>query len=128
MISAQDFQIKQSQFSFKQDHYLLEKIKGIRVKTNTFKDHALRILCIGTIASSVVWMVCPESLGAFTAPFAFVVGIIAALNSTKKYELQIEFQHVDGTGLQWVSVAKSNSQKVKDVFKEQVIKVTSQLS
>jgi ABC-type transport system involved in cytochrome bd biosynthesis fused ATPase/permease subunit len=127
MVSAQDFQITQSHFAFRQDQYQLNKIKRVRVKANTLKDHALRMLCIGLVVSSVVWMVCPESFGMLTAPVAFTAGIITALGSTRKYELQIEFQHIDETGLQWVSVAKSNNQQVKSVFEEQVMKVHASL-
>ncbi|EOE2083542.1 hypothetical protein ACKBF6_003310 [Vibrio cholerae] len=119
MISANDFRLNEQTLSFKRDDYPLSKIKDARVKTNTFKDHALRIVSIGLIVGSVVWMICPESMGLFTAPVAIAFGIMSALFSTRKYELKVEFQHTDETGIQWISVAKSNSPNVKNLFETQ---------
>ncbi|GAM61191.1 hypothetical protein JCM19232_4133 [Vibrio ishigakensis] len=44
------------------------------------------------------------------APVAMVVGVIFALFTAKRYEFQVKFAHIDETGEQWVSVAKSNKQ------------------
>ncbi|MGL1102498.1 hypothetical protein [Vibrio vulnificus] len=43
MINEEDFNVSNTIFTFKKDEYPLSKIKGARVKTNTFQDHALRI-------------------------------------------------------------------------------------
>ncbi|WP_104027896.1 hypothetical protein [Vibrio jasicida] len=123
MIIEDNFKVSNTTFKFKKDEYLLSKIKGVRVKTNTFQDHALRIVCIGLVVASVVWMICPESFGLITAPLALTVGVFSALFSVRKYELQVEFQHIDETGLQWVSVAKTNSKAVKNLFEKQVSKL-----
>ncbi|KJR39761.1 hypothetical protein BOO91_21335 [Vibrio navarrensis] len=128
MINEEDFNVSNTTFTFKKDEYPLSKIKGARVKTNTFQDHALRIVCIGLVVGSVVWMICPESFGLFTAPFALTMGMISALFSVRKYELQVEFQHVDETGLQWVSVAKTNNQMVKTLFEKQASRLLGQVT
>ena len=61
-------------FDFKKDQYPLSKIKNARVKANTIKDHLIRILTIGFIVSSVVWMICPQSLGVITGPISIIIG------------------------------------------------------
>ncbi|MGF1845420.1 DUF6232 family protein [Vibrio clamense] len=119
MIIEDNFKVSSTTFTFKKDEYPLSKIKGVRVKANTFQDHALRIVCVGLVVASVVWMICPESFGLITAPLALTVGMFSALFSVRRYELQVEFQHIDETGLQWVSVAKSNSHVVKKIFEKQ---------
>ncbi|OOQ67397.1 hypothetical protein C1S86_24770 [Vibrio parahaemolyticus] len=123
MIIEDNFKVSNTTFTFKKDEYPLSKIKGVRVKTNTFQDHALRIVCIGLVVASVVWIICPESFGLITAPLALTVGMFSALFSVRKYELQVEFQHIDETGLQWVSVSKTNSKAVKNLFEKQVSKL-----
>lgn len=123
MIIEDNFKVSNTTFKFKKDEYPLSKIKGVRVKTNTFQDHALRIVCIGLVVASVVWVICSESFGLITAPLALTVGVFSALFSVRKYELQVEFQHIDETGLQWVSVAKTNSKAVKNLFEKQVSKL-----
>lgn len=123
MISASDFRIDSSTLDFKKDQYPLRKIKNARVKSNAIKDHVMRILTIGLIVSSVVWMICPESLGLITAPVSIVIGVLSGLASSRKYELQIEFQHADETGIQWISVAKTNNENVRNIFEKQVISI-----
>ena len=100
MIIADDFHINENKVAFKKDEYPLSKIKGVRVKINSLKDHAMRIATISLIVSSVVWTICPEYFGLFTAPIALTIGVLLALSTVRKYELQIEFQYSDDTGLQ----------------------------
>ncbi|ELX4126913.1 hypothetical protein CE131_09370 [Vibrio parahaemolyticus] len=128
MINEEDFNVSNTIFTFKKDEYPLSKIKGARVKTNTFQDHALRIVCIGLVVASVVWMICPESFGLLTAPLALTIGMFSALFSVRKYELQVEFQHIDETGLQWVSVAKTNNQMIKILFEKQASRLLGQVT
>ncbi|AJR05660.1 hypothetical protein C9J03_00700 [Photobacterium gaetbulicola] len=123
MIVADDFQINDTNVVFKRDEYPISKIRGARVKTNSLKDHALRIVIIGLVVSSVVWMIFPGSLGFLTAPLALILGMLLALATVRKYELQIEFQHIDETGLQWVSIAKTNKLSVKELFEKQASEI-----
>ena len=75
VITADDFHINENKVVFKKDEYPLSKIKGVRVKINSLKDHAIRIVTISLIVSSVVWTICPEYFGLFTAPIALIIGI-----------------------------------------------------
>ncbi|MEH0667471.1 hypothetical protein H4F18_09770 [Vibrio scophthalmi] len=128
MIKASDFQISQLTFDFKKDQYPLSKIKNARVKANAIKDHLIRILTIGLIVSSVVWMICPQSLGVITGPISIIIGVLSGVASTRKYELQIEFQHADETGLQWISVAKTNNKHIESVFEQQVGRILERIA
>lgn len=120
---AEEFQITDTTLRFKKDAYALSKIKGAKVKQNTIKDHALRVVTIGLVVSSLVWMIAPGSLGLYTAPVALIIGMLSAFSTVRKYEFQIEFQHADETGLQWVSIAKTNKLKVKEQFEKQVTQI-----
>ena len=53
---------------------------------------------------------------------------IGSVNTTRKYELKIEFQHHDDAGLQWISIAKANKQSVKSIFEQQVIKIQKSIT
>ncbi len=123
VITVDNFHINETKVVFKKDEYPLSQIKGARVKINSLKDHAIRIVTISFIVASVVWTVCPEYFGLFTAPIALVVGVVLALSTVRKYELQVEFQYADDTGLQWVSIAKTNKPSIKIIFEQQVTQI-----
>jgi len=61
MITARSFNINSTTLKFNNDEYPLAQIKRSRVKTNTLKDHAVRLIIFGLIASSVVWIVTPQT-------------------------------------------------------------------
>ena len=128
MITADDFRINENKVVFKKDEYPLSKIKDVRVKINSLKDHAMRIATISLIVSSVVWTICPEYFGLFTAPIALIIGVLLALSTVRKYELQVEFQYADDTGLQWVSMAKTNKPNIKIIFEQQVIQILQKIT
>ncbi|WP_299022781.1 hypothetical protein [uncultured Photobacterium sp.] len=123
MITSNDFQIGGKFLKFKTDEYPMSKIKGARVKVNTFKDHVLKILIVGLLVSSIAWVICPDSIGQFAGLISLIVGMLAGLSIVRKYELQVDFQHSDETGLQWVTIAKSNHQIAKKVFEQQVVDI-----
>ncbi|PSU35615.1 DUF6232 family protein [Photobacterium lutimaris] len=118
MIVSNDFEVTTSSMRYKKNIYQLKKINRVRVKTNKFKDHILRAVFFGLLISSILWVIAPPTMGLLTAPLVLVGGIVSALASIKRYELQIEFKHTDGTGLQWISVAKTNRHSVKEIFDE----------
>ena len=128
VITGNDFHINESKVVFKKDEYPLSKIKGVRLKINSLKDHAIRIVTISLIVSSVVWTICPEYFGRFTAPIALIIGVLLALSTVRKYELQVEFQYPDDTGLQWVSMAKTNKPNIKIIFEQQVIQILKKIT
>ncbi|PNH91209.1 hypothetical protein C1M56_02370 [Vibrio diazotrophicus] len=123
MITARSFNINSTTLKFNNDEYPLVQIKRSRVKTNTLKDHAIRLIIFGLIASSVVWIVTPNYFGIYAGPFSIFAGMFLALLSVRKYELQVEFEHSDETGLQWISIAKTNKKSVKLIFDTQVEKI-----
>ena len=128
MITADDFHINDNNVIFKENEYPLARIKGVRVKTNSLKDHAIRIVAFSLMVSSVVWIICPEYFGLITAPISFIVGVLLALSTARKYELQVEFQHADDTGLQWVSMAKTNKPDIKMIFEQQVMQILKKIT
>ena len=128
MITADDFYINDNKIVFKEDEYPLARIKGVRVKTNSLKDHAIRIVAFSLMVSSVVWIICPEYFCLITAPISFIVGVLLALSTARKYELQVEFQHADDTGLQWVSMAKTNEPNIKMIFEQQVMQILQKIT
>ncbi|EGU35569.1 hypothetical protein VII00023_16691, partial [Vibrio ichthyoenteri ATCC 700023] len=73
-----ELQINGTTLRYKKDEYPLAKIKDARVKINTLKDHALRVIIIGLVVSSLVWIICPESFAVFTAPIALSLGMLSA--------------------------------------------------
>ncbi len=123
MITARSFNINSTTLKFNNDEYPLAQIKRSRVKTNTLKDHAVRLIIFGLIASSVVWIVTPNYFGIYAGPFSIFAGMVLALLSVRKYELQVEFEHSDETGLQWILIAKTNKQSVKLIFEAQAEKI-----
>ncbi|MCQ1060102.1 hypothetical protein ACQKPX_04185 [Photobacterium sp. DNB23_23_1] len=120
MISTDDFEISNTTFRYRRDEFPLSKIKNARLKSNTMKDHSLKLFLMGAIVSSIVWVIFPEGFGRFMAPIAFVLGVIMTIFTIKKYELQVEFEHNDETGVQWVSVAGSSKAESKTIFEKQV--------
>lgn len=128
MISKSDFEIGSTTFRYKRDEFPLSKIKNARVKLNTPKDHALKLFLIGAIFSSIVWVICPEGFGMIMAPIAFVIGVTFSMFTINKYELQVEFEHIDETGLQWVSVVGSSNVESKKLFENQALAVRQAIS
>ncbi|MGY3572417.1 hypothetical protein [Vibrio paucivorans] len=128
MTKLSGFSIDNANIRFKKDQYSLSKINAARVKSNTFKDHALKVVTVGLIASSVVWMICPDGFGILTGPFSIVIGALAALTTIRKYELQVEFRHADETGLQWITIAKTNKPAIKKQFEHHVNEIREKLA
>ncbi len=128
MITALDFHVSKVAFGFKKDDYPLARIRNARVKKNTLMDHLVRVLCIGLLVSSIVWIICPPAFGYWSGPLAISIGLAIGLLTTRKYELQVEFQHDDETGLQWISIAKANKKEVKLLFEQQVDTILQQVN
>lgn len=62
------------------------------------------------------------------APIAFVIGVAFSMFTINKYELQVEFEHIDETGLQWVSVVGSSKVESKTLFENQAQAVRQAIS
>jgi len=127
MITTLDFHVSKVTFGFRNDDYPLARIRNARVKQNKPVDHIVRVFCIGLLVSSIVWIVCPSGFGFWSGPLAIFTGLVSGLLTTRKYELQVEFQHDDETGLQWVTIAKANKKEVKHIFEQQVDTILQQV-
>jgi hypothetical protein len=69
-----------------------------------------------------------RSLGVTATFLALIIGVLLALSTVRKYELQVEFQYADDTGLQWVSMAKTNKPNIKIIFEQQVIQILKKIT
>lgn len=133
MFRETDFQLNSKEFTFKKDSYPLSKINNVRVKKLSLLDNLGQILfwlfvfsgavwiAISTLESSPLWFkVLVVSLTA--------VGAIVGLLYCSKYALQIEFRHIDETGVQWINVAKSNSESDSKILEQQAAALKASVS
>ena len=125
MFKETDFAITGDEFRFKKDSYPIKKIHDVRIKHLSIIDNLGQILFWVALFSGALWLAIPNIE---TAPLWWkilvacmtVIGLIFALFRCSKFALQIEFKHIDETGLQWINVAKSNSKKELVLFEKQV--------
>jgi hypothetical protein len=103
-----------------QDQYDLNKIFRAQVKELNWRNHLLKIILSGLLISSILFLFVPASL-----PFAqwlpvvgFTAGAIATLSACHRYELRVEFMHIDETGLQWVTVDSGRNVDDLERFKK----------
>ncbi|MFA0570913.1 hypothetical protein [Vibrio gallaecicus] len=124
MYKETDFRLSQEEFSFKKDSYPLSKINNARVKKLGFLDNLGQIIFWLFVFSGAVWLAIttlestPFWLQALVVTLT-VVGLVFGLLRCSKYALQIEFRHIDETGVQWVNVAKSYSESDNGLFEQQ---------
>ncbi|EPZ8231820.1 hypothetical protein ACXWHK_004614, partial [Vibrio alginolyticus] len=114
MYKNTDFNLDSKEFRFKKDSYPLSKINNVRVKKLSFLDNLGQVLFWVCVFSGAVWLVIPrlEEVPQWLLVLVLsltVVGLVFALFRCSKYALQVEFRHIDETGVQWVNVAKSYS-------------------
>ena len=125
MYKDEDFSVGSGEFSFKNDSYPLTKINNVRVKRLSLLDNLGQVLFWVFVFSGAVWLAIPDFE---TAPLWLKVmvislslaGFVFSLFRCSKYALQIEFKHIDETGVQWVNVAKSYSEADNKLFEKQV--------
>lgn len=120
MFKSEFFKIDSQKFHFKNDCYNLSKINNARVVKNSLIKHIFRIICFGLLSTSVLMAITPEGATFILAPIGMIPGVLYALFTSQKYELQIEFRHSDETGFQWVTVTKSGNRCDLDLFNMQV--------
>lgn len=125
MYKETDFQLSQEEFSFKKDSYPLSKINNVRVKKLGLLDNLGQIIFWLFVFSGAVWLAIPTLdstpfwLKALVVTLT-IVGFIFGFLRCSKYALQIEFRHIDETGVQWVNIAKSYSKFDCGLFEQQV--------
>jgi len=133
MYKNSDFKVEATSFHFKKDRYDVAKINDIRIKKLSLLDNLGQIIFWVCLFSGGVWLALPNMDGAplwlqILAGLLTAFGFAVAMFRCARYALQIEFRHIDETGLQWINVARSYSLKDKDVFEEQVTRLKAQLA
>ncbi|EKO3608599.1 hypothetical protein M6C35_003577, partial [Vibrio metschnikovii] len=94
-----------NQLKVNSDAYDLSRIVGVEVKVLMFKDHLLRMLLLGAISSSLLFIFIPSehqeyglAFASFLPFIAFLFGAFLGFVSSNKYEFRLEFNHLDETG------------------------------
>ncbi len=124
MFKVSDFTIVSGRLMVKKDSYGLSQIKSVKVVENKVSSHLIKAIVTSVIASSILWLFEP-----FATPWGFSInaGLVALLVTfpvvfflsvyRSKYQLQIEFEHRDEVGLQWVTVASGRTEQELTAFK-----------
>ncbi|ASM97508.1 hypothetical protein ACCH70_004333 [Vibrio vulnificus] len=125
MYDISDFSIANGRLSIREDVYELSKIKSVKVVKNKLRSHLVKAFVTSAIASSILWIFEPFATPwgfdinagvvalAITFPVVFLLSIFRS-----KYQLQIEFEHQDEVGLQWVTVASGRAEQELTAFKK----------
>jgi hypothetical protein len=110
------------------DTYDLSKVVGVQVNILCWKDHLLKMVLLGVVASSLLFIFIPSENQEYGLAFSsylpvvgFIFGAILGLVTSSKYEFRLEFNHLDDTGIQWFTAAKSRKPSDYALFKEQEI-------
>jgi len=131
MLKTSDFHIDSTEFRFKNDNYPLSKINQARMKKLTLLDNLGQILFWVALFSGAVWVALPTVAESplwlqILAACLTIVGFVFALFRCAKYALQVEFRHSDGTGDQWITVAKTFSAKDSELLTQQANRLNEQ--
>ena len=107
-----DFKIDDGHFHFKKDSYPLAKINDVKFKRLSLLDNLGQIIFWLVLFSGAVWLTTVKLGSAPTWLIAIgtslsTVGFVFALFRCSRFALQVEFHHIDETGTQWITVAKS---------------------
>ncbi|EJB5271647.1 hypothetical protein IOC44_08690 [Vibrio vulnificus] len=125
MYEISDFLIANGRLSIREDSYELSQIKNVKVVENKLRSHVIKASVISVIASSILWLFEP-----FATPWGFDInaGVVALIITfpvalllsifRSRYQLQIEFEHQDEVGLQWVTVASGRAEQELTTFKK----------
>ena len=112
MFKETDFKIDEHHFHVKKDSYPLAKINDVKFKRVSLFENLAQIAFWLFLFSGAVWIASAELEDAPTWLIAIgtglsTVGFIFSLFLCSRFALQIEFHHIDETGTQWITVAKS---------------------
>ena len=104
------------------DSYDLNRISDVQVKVLTWKDKLINMLLFGLITSSILFYFIPteaqgKGMTLFLPAVAFLAGMVMAMVTSAKYVFRLEFKHVDETGVQWITAAKSRNVREYEIFK-----------
>ncbi|SIN91635.1 hypothetical protein [Salinivibrio sp. ES.052] len=117
------------------DCYDIDNIVNANVKILTWKDHVMRMMGLGIISASILFIFLTSGDADYGLPYAdylplagFVVGALLALFTSAKYVFCIEYKHNDETGVQWVTIAKSRDDADQPRFQEQAVQLKQRLT
>ena len=104
------------------DSYDLNRISDVQVKVLTWKNKLINMLLFGLITSSILFYFIPteaqgKGMTLFLPAVAFLAGMVMAMVTSAKYVFRLEFKHVDETGVQWITAAKSRNSQEYEAFK-----------
>lgn len=122
LLKEDDFKIDQEFFHFRNDKYALWKIKDARVKELSVIDNLLYVFFWILVCSGGVWLGFSQFQTKEVLLLALVLTGLGAISIFKlaKYSLQLEINHADTTGVQWVNVKKTNKEADKRLLEKQV--------
>ena len=130
MASSVIIQHSENKLQVNSDTYKLNKVMGVRVKVLSWKDHLLKMIILGVLSSSILFIFIPSENCEYGLAFSsylplvgFLVGVIFGLITSTKYEFQLKFNYSDETGIQWFTAAKSRKQSDYALFKEYEIEL-----
>ena len=128
MFKENDFNIDNGYFYVKKDKYPLSKINNARRHKLTLANNLGHIIFWLFIFSGPTWLAVNivgsiPTLFIILALILSVLGFIFSLFRCAKFALQIQFSHGNETGMQWINVAKSYSDKYNTLFDKQVKKL-----
>jgi len=112
VLKETDFNIDHQFLYFRKDRYPLAKINDVRLKKMSLLDNVGQLafwlfLFAGPLWLGMAnWQPAPLWLKCTAAALA-VAGVMFGLSRCSRYALQVEFNHIDETGAQWVNVTKS---------------------
>lgn len=133
MLKETDFKIDSDSFHFKQDSYPLMRITTARLKKLSLLDNLGQILFWVFAFSGALWLAIQQvQMGPrwilVTASVLTTLGFVVALRRCARFALQIEFRHVDETGVQWCNVAKASSADDAALLAQQAAALNSRLA
>ncbi|HGY9597285.1 TPA: hypothetical protein ACOJPH_005020 [Vibrio campbellii] len=125
MYDISDFLIANGRLSIREDSYELSRIKNVKVVENKLRSHVVKASVTSVIASSILWLFEPFATpwgfdinaGAVALIITFPVALLLSIFRSR-YQLQIEFEHQDEVGLQWVTVASGRAEQELTTFKK----------
>lgn len=128
-------QQEENKLQVNSDSYNLKRVIGVQAKVLNWKNHLSKIVAFGLMVSSILFVFLPCENQEYGLAFStylpiigFVIGAVLAILTSRKYEFRIKYNYADDTGIQWLTVAKSNKSKDYKVFQEQEIQLKNNIT
>lgn len=102
-VKIQHFEVNSGKLILNEDEYNLQSIIEIEARHLTAKNHSGRVLSLALFFSLVGWAFSPA-----ISAVSFVIGVVFAVVTAKKYELRALFKSSDDAGNQWGTLSRSS--------------------